>query len=51
MTAARTSFPKARWLSPDVLVDVEFRGKAAEGLLHHPSSKGIREDLAFRDLS
>jgi bifunctional non-homologous end joining protein LigD len=45
MTAARKSFPKARWVKPAVLVDVEFRGKTGEGLLRHPSFKGIREDL------
>jgi bifunctional non-homologous end joining protein LigD len=45
MTASRKSFPKARWVKPAVLVDAEFRGKTGEGLLRHPSFKGIREDL------
>jgi hypothetical protein len=45
MTAARRSFSKARWVKPAVLVDAEFRGKTGEGLLRHPSCKGIREDL------
>jgi bifunctional non-homologous end joining protein LigD len=39
------SFPKARWVRPEVLVDVEFRGKTGDGLLRHPSYQGIREDL------
>jgi bifunctional non-homologous end joining protein LigD len=45
MTAARKTFPKARWVTPTVTVDAEFRGKTGEGLLRHPSFKGIREDL------
>jgi bifunctional non-homologous end joining protein LigD len=45
MHAARKSFPKARWVSPVVMVEAEFRGKTGEGLLRHPSFKGIREDL------
>jgi len=43
--AAPRSFPKARWVRPAVLVDVEFRGKTGDGLLRHPSYQGIREDL------
>jgi bifunctional non-homologous end joining protein LigD len=45
MRAARRKFPKARWVKPRVLVDAEFRGKTADGLLRHPSFKGVREDL------
>jgi bifunctional non-homologous end joining protein LigD len=45
ITAARKKFPKAKWVKPAVLVDAEFRGKTGEGLLRHPSFKGIREDL------
>lgn len=38
--------PKARWVEPRVLVDVEYRAKTkASGLLRHPSFKGIRRDL------
>jgi ATP-dependent DNA ligase len=38
--------PKARWVKPKILVDVEHRGKTkASGLLRHPSFKGVREDL------
>jgi bifunctional non-homologous end joining protein LigD len=32
--------PKARWVKPRVLVDVESRGKTPDGLLRHPSFKG-----------
>ncbi len=41
VTSARKSFPKARWITPQVLVDAEFRGKTGAGLLRHPSFKGI----------
>jgi bifunctional non-homologous end joining protein LigD len=43
--AAPRSFPKARWVRPEVLVDVEFRGRTGDGLLRHPSYQGVREDL------
>jgi bifunctional non-homologous end joining protein LigD len=43
--AAPRSFPKARWVRPAVLVDVEFRGRTGDGLLRHPSYQGVREDL------
>jgi len=45
MAASREKFPKAHWVKPRVLVDAEFRGTTGEGLLRHPSFKGIREDL------
>jgi hypothetical protein len=32
-------------VKPCLLVDAEFRGKTADGLLRHPSFKGVREDL------
>jgi bifunctional non-homologous end joining protein LigD len=42
----RVEKPKARWVKPRVLVDVEYRAKTkASGLLRHPSFKGIRRDL------
>lgn len=44
ITASRR-FPKAQWVQPRVLVDAEFRGKTGEGLLRHPSFKGVRRDL------
>jgi bifunctional non-homologous end joining protein LigD len=37
--------PKATWLKPKLLVDVEYRALTGEGKLRHPSFKGIREDL------
>jgi bifunctional non-homologous end joining protein LigD len=45
MTASRVRFPKANWVSPAVLVEAEYRGTTGEGLLRHPSFKGVREDL------
>jgi bifunctional non-homologous end joining protein LigD len=39
------AFPKAEWLKPVLLGDVEYRRKTAGGLLRHPSYKGLREDL------
>ena len=37
--------PKAVWLKPEILVDVEFRALTGSGKVRHPSFKGIREDL------
>jgi bifunctional non-homologous end joining protein LigD len=39
------AFPKAHWIKPVLLGDVEFRRKTKSGLLRHPSYKGLREDL------
>ena len=41
----RVKKPKAMWLKPGLLVDVEYRAMTGEGKLRHPSFKGIREDL------
>jgi bifunctional non-homologous end joining protein LigD len=43
--STKVSKPKARWLKPELLVDVEYRALTGEGKLRHPSFKGIREDL------
>lgn len=43
--STRVNKPKARWLNPEVMVDVEYRA-LTEGKLRHPSLKGIREDLS-----
>jgi bifunctional non-homologous end joining protein LigD len=44
--ATRIDKPKAQWVEPHVLVDVEYRAKTkASGLLRHPSFKGVRRDL------
>ena len=37
--------PKAQWLKPELLVDVEYRALTGEGKVRHPSFKGVREDL------
>jgi bifunctional non-homologous end joining protein LigD len=37
--------PKAQWLKPELLVDVEYRALTDEGKVRHPSFKGVREDL------
>ena len=38
--------PKAQWVEPRVLVDVEYRARTKKsGLLRHPSFKGVRRDL------
>jgi bifunctional non-homologous end joining protein LigD len=37
--------PKARWLKPVLLADVEYRRKTRRGLLRHPSYKELRQDL------
>jgi bifunctional non-homologous end joining protein LigD len=38
--------PKATWVKPVVPVDVEYRALTGQGLVRHPSFKGIRRDLA-----
>jgi bifunctional non-homologous end joining protein LigD len=37
--------PKAIWLTPKLLVDVEYRALTGTGKVRHPSFKGIRDDL------
>jgi bifunctional non-homologous end joining protein LigD len=43
--AKKIAKPKAKWLKPILLVDVEYRAMTGEGKLRHPSYKGLREDL------
>jgi bifunctional non-homologous end joining protein LigD len=44
--AKKIDKPKAKWVEPRVLVNVEYRAKTnASGLLRHPSFKGVRRDL------
>jgi bifunctional non-homologous end joining protein LigD len=38
--------PKAVWLKPEVLVDVEYRALTGEKKVRHPSFVGFREDLS-----
>lgn len=33
------------WVEPDVLAEIEYRAKSAEGKVRHPFFKGLREDL------
>lgn len=37
--------PKAHWLKPKLLAEVEYRAQTGEGKLRHPSFKGLRDDL------
>jgi bifunctional non-homologous end joining protein LigD len=37
--------PKATWVQPDLLIDVEYRAVTPDGRLRHASFKGVREDL------
>jgi bifunctional non-homologous end joining protein LigD len=43
--AKKIKKPKATWLKPKLLVDVEYRALTGTGKLRHPSFMGIREDL------
>ena len=36
---------KGIWVEPDLLAEVEYRSKSAEGKVRHPFYRGIREDL------
>ena len=36
---------RAHWVEPEVLAEIEYRAKSAEGKVRHPFFKGIREDL------
>ena len=37
--------PKATWVRPELLVDVQYRSITPDGRLRHASYKGVREDL------
>jgi bifunctional non-homologous end joining protein LigD len=37
--------PKARWVRPEVLVEVAYPNTSADGRLRHPSFKGFRDDI------
>jgi bifunctional non-homologous end joining protein LigD len=41
----------AHWVQPRLVVEVAFSGWTADGLLRHPSFKGLREDKAAADVS
>ena len=36
---------KRIWVEPELLAEIEYRAKSAEGKLRHPFFKGLREDL------
>jgi bifunctional non-homologous end joining protein LigD len=36
---------KGIWVEPDLLAEVEYRAKSAEGKVRHPFYRGVREDL------
>jgi bifunctional non-homologous end joining protein LigD len=33
------------WVEPELLAEIEYRTKSAEGKVRHPFFKGIKEDL------
>lgn len=37
--------PKAVWVRPELLAEIEYRAQTESGKLRHPSFKGLREDL------
>ncbi len=43
--AKKVDKPKAKWVKPDLLAEVEFRALTGERKVRHPSFKGLREDL------
>ncbi|MBF6341656.1 hypothetical protein IU450_38130 [Nocardia abscessus] len=40
----------ARWVDPVFVADVEYREMTAEGILRHPSFRGIRTDRSPEDV-
>jgi bifunctional non-homologous end joining protein LigD len=36
---------KAIWVEPELLAEIEYRARSAEGKVRHPFFKGLREDL------
>ncbi len=36
---------KAIWVEPDLMAEIEYRAKSAEGKVRHPFFKGLRDDL------
>jgi bifunctional non-homologous end joining protein LigD len=42
---ARKIAHKAIWVEPQLLAEIEYRAKSAEGKVRHPFFRGVREDL------
>lgn len=40
----------ARWIRPEIVVDVAFSEKTSRGLLRHPVFRGLREDKVAREV-
>jgi bifunctional non-homologous end joining protein LigD len=36
---------KGIWVEPELVAEIEYRAKSAEGKVRHPFFKGLREDL------
>ena len=36
---------KAVWVEPELMAEIEYRAKSAEGKVRHPVFKGLREDF------
>jgi len=36
---------KGIWVEPELMAEIEYRAKSAEGKVRHPFFKGLREDL------
>jgi bifunctional non-homologous end joining protein LigD len=39
------------WLRPEIVIEVEYLAKTADGRLRHPAYRGVRADLAPTDLA
>ena len=40
----------AKWVEPEMIVEIEFHKRSNEGVLRFPSFKGLREDITLADL-
>jgi bifunctional non-homologous end joining protein LigD len=38
---------KGIWVKPELMAEIEYRAKSAEGKMRHPFFKGLREDLCL----
>jgi bifunctional non-homologous end joining protein LigD len=41
----------AKWVQPELIVEIEFHKRSTEGTLRFPSFKGVRDDLNLADLT